>query len=422
MHPYHADTCHSYRSVRSNPKFLDWNTQPGAFKRYPHFFRRFPIKTDTPQGRFLYDANALTFEKRYPDTTIRLRTNPSAGALFPGELYVQLRGVPGWIEGIYHYDLLQNALTLIHELNGDGLESFFDPAGRGFKGMLFLLSAAHFRSAWKYGYRSFRYCLMDTGHLLGALEAAAIPDKTLPTVVYDFDKEGLAEAFGFLGQEIFLAAAFLGEWTERSVRPLRQPLPFVPPTDYYEPQPALLEAYRQTLTPKTPEQAPVTSVPNVGEERWREAIHIRRSIRAFRGEPISKAQWEAIMTHVTAGLNATGAEDLSLYTVLHRVDGMPSGIYKDGTLIREGDFTERCGYLCLEQRLGSDGAATLFITGEPQNYQTGVMQAGWLGHRLYLAATYQGIGCSGIGAYYDEETMAFLETKASILYVLAIGR
>jgi len=50
------------------------------------------------------------------------------------------------------------------------------------------------------------------------------------------------------------------------------------------------------------------------------------------------------------------------------------------------------------------------------------MQAGWLGHRLYLAATYQGIGCSGIGAYYDEETMAFLETKASILYVLAIGR
>jgi hypothetical protein len=33
-----------------------------------------------------------------------------------------------------------------------------------------------------------------------------------------------------------------------------------------------------------------------------------------------------------------------------------------------------------------------------------------------------GIGCSGIGAYYDDEVTDFLETNAKVLYALAIGK
>jgi hypothetical protein len=32
-----------------------------------------------------------------------------------------------------------------------------------------------------------------------------------------------------------------------------------------------------------------------------------------------------------------------------------------------------------------------------------------------------GIGCSGIGAYYDDETPKFLETDKAVLYAIAIG-
>gem|GEM_PF-4225614 len=32
-----------------------------------------------------------------------------------------------------------------------------------------------------------------------------------------------------------------------------------------------------------------------------------------------------------------------------------------------------------------------------------MQKAGIIGHRLYLISNYLGIGCSGIGAYYDEE-------------------
>lgn len=47
---------------------------------------------------------------------------------------------------------------------------------------------------------------------------------------------------------------------------------------------------------------------------------------------------------------------------------------------------------------------------------------GWLGHRLYLISNYLNIGCSGIGAYYDDETQEFLETPKPVLYGMAIGR
>jgi hypothetical protein len=32
------------------------------------------------------------------------------------------------------------------------------------------------------------------------------------------------------------------------------------------------------------------------------------------------------------------------------------------------------------------------------------------------------IGCSGIGAYYDDEVNAFVEKEGMVLYALAIGR
>ena len=35
------------------------------------------------------------------------------------------------------------------------------------------LSSIHWREAWKYGERAFRYCQLDLGHALGALSYAA---------------------------------------------------------------------------------------------------------------------------------------------------------------------------------------------------------------------------------------------------------
>jgi hypothetical protein len=72
--------------------------------------------------------------------------------------------------------------------------------------------------------------------------------------------------------------------------------------------------------------------------------------------------------------------------------------------------------------LAAKGAVTFFLTSKATNYQALYQKAGIIGHRLYVASNYLGIGCSGIGAYYDDEVNAFLGNDEMVLYALAIGR
>ncbi len=116
-------------------------------------------------------------------------------------------------------------------------------------------------------------------------------------------------------------------------------------------------------------------------------------------------------------------EDVSVYMVLNRVLDMPLGLYKDGAYIKYGDFARKAGYLCLEQySLSQQGAVAFFLTSKAKNYQALYQKAGIIGHRLYVASLYLGIGCSGIGAYYDDEVNAFVGNDEMVLYALAIGK
>jgi hypothetical protein len=104
------------------------------------------------------------------------------------------------------------------------------------------------------------------------------------------------------------------------------------------------------------------------------------------------------------------------------VDGLTSGLYRGKKLIAAGDFSEKAKYLCINQALGRDSAVTFFFACEYNNYQTAVQIAGYIGQRLYIISQTLGINCSGIGAYFDDETAEFLGTKQDILYAMAIGR
>jgi nitroreductase len=87
-----------------------------------------------------------------------LRVNPSSGNLHPTETYLIHAGE------VCHYDV-----------EGHGLERrcrFEWPIlpGRSF---LVALTSIHWREAWKYGERAFRYCQHDAGHAIGALRLSA---------------------------------------------------------------------------------------------------------------------------------------------------------------------------------------------------------------------------------------------------------
>ncbi len=124
---YHDATKHSYLSVLIDPNYVDASTQPTALKFYPKFYRRFPLETDNSLHSFIRLTSTITFKKNYKDGLYALRVNPSAGALYPTELYVQVRGIKGMIDGIYHLEVATDSLTLIYELIDDGLEAYILP-------------------------------------------------------------------------------------------------------------------------------------------------------------------------------------------------------------------------------------------------------------------------------------------------------
>jgi nitroreductase len=105
-------------------------------------------------GEFLRCALGLSAWKQYGTSRWALRVNPSSGNLHPTEAYVV------WNGRVCHYAPKEHALEERCVLDGQA-------------GLLVGLSSIHWREAWKYGERAFRYCQHDVGHAIGALRISA---------------------------------------------------------------------------------------------------------------------------------------------------------------------------------------------------------------------------------------------------------
>jgi len=191
---YHARTVHQPHRFAAGPGRLDWANQPDPFRSYAGAPRvelplagddlsaswgdlhRFGAIASRPVdraslGAFLELALGLTAWKEHGGARWALRANPSSGNLHPTEGYVLVAEADSVPRGLYHY------LSRDHVL-----ERRFTPsaaAAARLAGLLpagaFLvgLASIHWREAWKYGERAFRYCQHDVGHALGAIRYAA---------------------------------------------------------------------------------------------------------------------------------------------------------------------------------------------------------------------------------------------------------
>jgi len=94
------------------------------------------------------------------------RTCPSAGALYPLEIYVEVRKTEGLEPGVYNYDVFQHALELTsrgdcsQELADACLSQLFIAEAP----VVFLIAAEYGRVTWKYGERGLRYVYLEAGH------------------------------------------------------------------------------------------------------------------------------------------------------------------------------------------------------------------------------------------------------------------
>jgi len=114
-------------------------------------------------SQLLFAAQGISgYEQGYA-----FRTAPSAGALYPLEIYAVVMRVEGVSPGIYHYVIGSHGLELVK--SGDFKRKLIDAAlGQEMVGdaaVTFIISAVFDRTTFKYGERGYRYVYVEAGHV-----------------------------------------------------------------------------------------------------------------------------------------------------------------------------------------------------------------------------------------------------------------
>lgn len=121
-----------------------------------------------------------------------LRTTPSAGALYPLEVYVLAAKVEGLAVGIYKYNPREH--ELVRTLEGDkrtGLsEAALSQTSVKDAAAVFVFAAVYERTIAKYGSRGIRYVHMEAGHAAQnvCLQAVALNLGAVVTGAFDDEK------------------------------------------------------------------------------------------------------------------------------------------------------------------------------------------------------------------------------------------
>ncbi len=417
MQKFHDKTDINAKKYLSGSNFIDYRTQPRAYKSYPSFFLSFNLD-DFEELKFIKNIGKITASKTYGNVKVDLRANPSAGGLYPCEIYIQLRGIKSLVNGIYHYEAIENRITLIHELSNDGVEYYFEDKFQ--KKIIFLISNAYFRSAWKYEKRAIRYILLDTGHLLGSIYAALELENLPFNINFNFDKKSLNEDFSFDKFESFYTSVFTQIHKELECKKLRTPIVNISACDYQLKENFIEEFYIEAKKDSFPLVSNIDLLKDLKKEDLQEAINNRRSIRAFKKDEISKDDFLFITKNI---FEFAQKYEIEIYFINNNVKDMKKGLYKNVDLQKEGDFKEIATKLALNQKLSGDSAITLFFTAKnSEEYFYLYILTGFLSQILYLRSTHLNISCSGLGAYFDDISKEFLETKNNIFYLFAIGK
>lgn len=411
----------------------------------------------------------LTAKAMHGGVPFFYRSVASAGALYPTELYVATHSVSGINDGLYHYAIDRHSLeTLVTGPLSRHLENALGPGqGSPTAPLTFFLSVIFFRSAWKYRARAYRYLLLDSGHLAENLMLALQLLGLRNTLMVDFPDQSVNRLPGLDGTTEACLGLIQAHGDEKApVEPFEEdipgwppPLPPVSPSRVAErevPYPLMNQIHEAGFgctSPATlqgnmlsrlgPEPITWTSLPE-GESpskmlSYPECVFRRRSSRNFVSRSLSRAHLQAFVKALsTDSKDQAAPETLCIGLLIHACEGIPEGLYllerkkhRIGRFL-SGDFAPQMAHICLDQAwLRHAALHVLFMSNLKmvdehwggRGYRHAMLEAGRLGQRIYLMASTLGLGCCGIGAFYDDEAAVLfrLNSNSSLLYVVSAG-
>lgn len=150
--------------------------------------------------------------KAAPSLTQHYRPYPSAGALYPCDIYVMASAIDGLEAGVYRYD------SVHHDLVGcshpQAIESDFSSVESGswpVPACAIVITAVPQRSVRKYGLRGYRFSMMEAGHILQNLSLVATNLELVSLIsasFYEAELEALIKVDGV--SEVALASFMIG--------------------------------------------------------------------------------------------------------------------------------------------------------------------------------------------------------------------
>ncbi|MEM2042179.1 MAG: SagB/ThcOx family dehydrogenase [Nitrososphaerota archaeon] len=491
---YHEATKHTFVSVRMPGRGLDWENRPYPFKVYldaekirlPAGFGSPPldlISAITSQQRrterlnlselagLLFYSAGITRIYRYPfGGRYYFRAYPSTGALYQTELYVVAGDVSGLEPGVYHFDPGQFVLSVIRR--GDYRSHL--SALTGHDGVVscdaaVVLTSVAWRNAWKYGARSYRHWFWDGGTLCANLISTAGSLGLGWEVLVGFVDDLLNGLLGIDGRrEAAIAVVPLwsghasragpspevGEVRHRVLPLSRREVEYEEVTRAYASS-RLLSAEEVSLWRKR-----ASSMTDVGARHEGRRLRLpgppdglalpplgdvilrRGSTRRFSRVEIEAWKLGFVLRSMSVPLKTDFLGNqgslVSVFAIVNGVEGVPSGSYLydrltgELVLLREGRFRRTAEYLCLEQELGGDASATLFLMSPldavlsslgNRGYRASQFEAGIRVGLAYLAAHSVGIGATGL-TFYDDDVREFFSPASSemeCMMVVALG-
>lgn len=513
MSDYHRSTKLTPQNVRANPTALDSATKPSPYRCFSGLpsvalppprddaattpalsllsdgvsavdaDRHHPPQNLQTLADWLFLADGLLF-KENPDPLLqRLRTCPSAGGLYPFEVYVAAFAIEGLEPGLYHYGVREWSLCRMRQ----GAETL-GALRRGRPDLnylksvpaVMLVSTVFWRSAWRYRQRGYRMALLDAGHLVQNLvtSANALGIATNPRLMVN--DRSMRELIGVSSSADFGAAESVQGmvvWADAAGNPMadvgppprkgtslasikREPLsarhvPYGSITaihaDCSAPGVALRDI-RPPLTELSPlpletmPAAPALAQPLPPGPPMRQVLTARRSVRRFSHRNLSRDQFLALNRLAFRGgslfpmmPDGPHVAFIRPYWINSLVGQMDAGVwYYDPigdrlALCNRGNHHARAAFLCVEQSFCDGAAAVCFLVADlqklmsgagPDAYRLAHLEAGVAGQRLALAAAALGLGSCGIGAIYDDGVTKFVGLADSTwesLYAIAIG-
>ncbi len=447
---YHNRTKHRLERYAKGPESIDWEDQPDQFRHFsgceivtlPKPGRDLEVlfsALDSPEtlaaqpltvaniGLLLELSFGLSAWKQFGPSRWALRCNPSSGNLHPTEAYIISSGLETLKAGVYHYVSHDHTLEQRCRFSDNVTET----------SLLIGLSSVHWREAWKYGERAFRYCQHDLGHAIGALRYATATLGWSIELMAETSDDDIAQLLGLnrladfkalegespdllcrirvgLDNKAFdinelIAATQVGVWSGKADS---------------------LRAYHLYKWSVIDEVALAASKPSTKESVWQALqssplttacmqtataiIRQRRSAQQFDGKmtPMSQADFYRILSAVLPTSPAFQAwrwpAKIHLFIFVHRVEGVTPGVHalprhqealeklKASSLetfkweriakelplyhLYSGDCRQFAKTLSCHQPIASDSAFSLGMVAE---FNDTVNEAAWLYRRLF---------------------------------------